>query len=88
MNDRIANEVHACVVARVAPREGLKAAEHVAREVVLLVRDRMREDPGSLSGPAEVEEFVSLATRCALVEYQPMPSLRKEGEWAWFGDVV
>ena len=80
--------VRAHVVARVAPREGRKAAAHVAREVVLLVRNRMREDPGSLSGPAKVEEFVALATRCALVEYQRTPSRRREGEWALFSEVV
>ena len=84
----IIKEVHARLTAQLTPREGRRAAAHVAREVAQLLGERIREDPGSLSGPADVEKFVALATRCALVEYQCMPSRRREGEWARFGEVV
>ena len=76
------------MVARLAPREGRRAAAHVARQVVVLLRDRLEEDPGSLSEPAAVDAFVALATRCELVEYQRTPSRRREGEWALFSEVV
>jgi hypothetical protein len=81
-------DVHSRVSAQLAPREGRKGAERVAREVVRLVRERMREDPGFMTDPGEVEVFVALATRCTLVEYQRTPSRRREGEWALFTEVV
>jgi hypothetical protein len=87
-NAELLRDVHARVKAHVAPKEGRDAAEQVASEVVLLVRDRMEEDPGSLRSLGEVEQFVALATRCALVEYQRTPSRRREGEWALFSEVV
>lgn len=86
--DEVLGEVHASVMAQLARKEGRRAAARVASEVVLLLRDRMAEDPGSLSGAGEVEKFVALATRCALVEYQRTPSRRREGEWAMFAEVV